>query len=140
MRTYEVTVREGELLGPIDWDYNYAQDFDSCPAYNRARSMQRSLAILRLLEAEPSKYEATTYGGWPRCCWGEILAIGMYDGWPYWRPVPSVMLSSLIGGGEWHSFCSITDIRVKGEHWPLEINTGRLSTDANHDQVPHLPS
>ena len=127
MKTHQVTVREGELLGPIDWNYDFREYYrNTYPAEcngeeTHERMFQQAMTILRMLEAEPDKYEATTYGGWPRCGWGEILCIGMYDGWPYWRPVPSICIKSFTGMGEWHSFHNITDIRIKGEYWPLKI-------------------
>ena len=40
---------------------------------------------------------------------GEVLDVGMYDGWPYWKPVPSVFTRSALGGGEWHCFAMLTD-------------------------------
>ena len=126
MKTKTITVREGELLSPIDWDFDFREFFK--PIYPaecngeeaHERHFQRAMTILRMLEKDSDKYEATTYGGWPRCGWGSILHIGMYDGWPYWKPIPSVFISSIFVG-DWHPFYDITDIRLKGEHWPLKI-------------------
>lgn len=49
----------------------------------------------------------TTDGGWPRCGWGDVLDVGMYDGWPYWKPVPSVYSRGPLGG-EWHCFSMLS--------------------------------
>ncbi len=126
MKTKTVTVREGELLGPIDWNFDFREFYkDIYPAACNGEKaheecFQRAMTILRMLEAEPDKYEATTDGGWPRCGWGSIAHIGMYDGWPFWKPMPSVFITSW-RVGDWHSFHNITDIRVKGEYYPLKI-------------------
>jgi hypothetical protein len=34
----------------------------------------------------------------------------MYDGWPFWRPVPSVLIAGPFGA-EWHWFGAISEIR-----------------------------
>ena len=126
MKTKTITVREGELLGPIDWNFDFK---DIYPAIcngeeSHERMFQRAMTILQMLEKDPDKYEATTDGGWPRCGWGSIVHIGMYDGWPYWKPVPSVFITSMFVG-DWHSFDCITNIRVKGEQRPLKIDIER---------------
>ena len=113
MKTYQVTKREGEYLGPVDWSYNFLQHFDCycTDDIGKQKACDRQIEVLRKLLSGP-EWEATTYGGWPRCGWGEVLKVGMYDGWPYWKPVPSVLTTSVLGGGEWHPFCNITDIRL----------------------------
>jgi len=126
MKTKTITVREGELLGPIDWNFDFREHYkDIYPAgcngeEAHERMFQCAMTILRMIEKDPDKYEATTYGGWPRCGWGSIAHIGMYDGWPYWKPVPSVFITSWLVG-EWHTFHCITDIRLKGEQWTLKV-------------------
>jgi len=126
MKTSAVTVREGEYLGPVDWTFDFRESykgFYNCSTpEDHEEMLQLAVTMLHLLEKEPDKWEATAYGGWPRCCWGRIAHIGMYDGWPYWKPIPSVYLvSPRSGDGDWHSFASITDIRLKGETWPYQI-------------------
>lgn len=104
MKTYTQTVREGEYLGPIDWDYNFEQHIDD------KERLEKQKEKLKILENNVEKYKATVDGGWPRCGWGTVLKVGMYDGWPYWRPVPSVLISGNYGA-EWHSFSMITSIK-----------------------------
>lgn len=111
MRTETVTRRIGELLGPVDWSYDFASHFQG--DQRAEERCLKQLDRLRRLADAPDDWEATTDGGWPRVGWGDVLAVGMYDGWPYWRPVPSVCLRSPLGGGEWHSFTSITNIENK---------------------------
>ena len=109
MKTTTVTKREGEFLGLVDWDYDFASHFTG---YGNpeiaARFCEEAVKMLRLLSAGGS-WQATTDGGWPRVGWREVISVGMYDGWPYWRPVPSVCLSGVFGS-EWHSFSSLTGV------------------------------
>lgn len=117
MKSKEITVYEGECLGPIDWSFDFEafyKPFYNCSTPGRhAECLKRALEILHALEAHPGVSEVTTDGGWPRCGWGEVLRVGMYDGWPYWKPVPSVCIASWTGGGVWSAFANITDIRPK---------------------------
>lgn len=110
MRTFTEIRREGELLGPVDWSYNFLQHFGGycCDDAGRQKVCDEKVAALRKL-CDGGNWMATTDGGWPRMCWGKVLAVGMYDGWPYWRPVPSVMIASIYGGG-WHTFDQITGV------------------------------
>ncbi len=110
MKAYTVTKYEGELLGPVDWSYNFRSHFDGCCSDDAARQRCCEEAVARLRSlCDGGEWQATTDGGWPRCGWGRVVATGMYDGWPYWRPVPSVAISGTLGV-EWHSFASITSI------------------------------
>lgn len=111
MRLVTVTRRVGEYLGPVDWSYDFRSHFNNVcsPDPVRDEICKKHVDNLRLL-CSGGRWEATTYGGWPRCGWGEVLQVGMYDGWPYWKPTPSALLSTTLGS-EWASFCSITDIR-----------------------------
>lgn len=113
MRTRTVTERIGEDMGPIDWSYDFAQHFTSHQANRREEALAQALAWLRDLEADPSAYRATTDGGWPRFGWHDVIKVCMYDGWPYWRPVPSVLVAGTLGG-EWHCFSMLTGVEKKG--------------------------
>lgn len=109
MKTIPTTRREGELLGPIDYSYDFLKHFESwgISAEEKKKRCDAAIEMLRVLESHEHIYQATTDGGWPRVGWGTVLAVGMYDGWPYWRPVPSVMIAGPLGG-EWHTFSSVT--------------------------------
>ena len=75
--------------------------------------------------AEGKTLRATTCGGWPRIGYREVLYVGMYDGWPYWRPVPSVLIRGVLGGAEWHAFSMVTDYE------PANYKHERTATDEN---------
>lgn len=109
MKTKTVTVREGEYLGPVDWSYDFSQHDWKHSGGTNPEKVERCVEMLRRLGSD-MQFEATTDGGWPRFGWGEVLEVGMYDGWPYWKPVPSVLIAGTLGA-TWHSFMSITDVR-----------------------------
>lgn len=110
MKTRTVTVHEGELLGPVDWSYNFLSHFDCCSCDDAGKRNRCDEKVAQLRQLETGDWEATTDGGWPRVGWGQVLAVGMYDGWPYWKPVPSVLIAGHMGG-EWSSFDHVTDIK-----------------------------
>jgi len=109
MKIKLVKQREGELLGPVDWSYDFLSHFGGYCGSDKADYCAKKVAQLRSL-SEGTGWEATTDGGCPRFGWGRVLEVGMYDGWPYWRPVPSVLISGPFGG-EWAAFSNITSIR-----------------------------
>lgn len=108
MRTETRTVRIGECVGPVDWTYDFAGHCSSNRDYF-ARTLEAFEELARGVVAG-ERWEATTDGGWPRVGWGAVTQVGMYDGWPYWRPVPSFYLSSWLGGS-WHAFSSLSEAR-----------------------------
>lgn len=103
MRTYTQTVRVGEDVGPIDWNHPMIAEV-------RERRGDNFIAMLREAEKEPNAFKASDYGGDLFIGMHEVLAVCMYDGWPYWRPTPSVCVSGVLGA-EWKSFGSLTCIR-----------------------------
>jgi hypothetical protein len=117
MRTRTVIERIGELLGPVDWSYDFRSHFNTLCTNDAGRdeACEKAKERLRLISESPGKYRVSTYGGWPRI-WQDIVSVGMYDGWPYWKPTPFVCSHSTLGC-EWHSFSMITNIlnRETGE-------------------------
>jgi len=109
MRHRTVQVREGEYLGPVDWSYDFAAH-----GWDRSGGAMNPIILLERVETlrrlESGEWEATTDGGWPRVGWGKVLRVGMYDGWPHWKPVPSVFIGGALNGG-WHPWYSITEAR-----------------------------
>jgi hypothetical protein len=102
-----VEVREGELLGPIDWSF----DFDSVKwADGRGGAnpeiVDNAVKILR--EVCVGDTIQGLYGDKPR----KVLAVGMYDGWPHWKPFPSVLVESW-SGSEWQGFTYLRAIVEK---------------------------
>ena len=110
MRTRMVEVREGEYLGPVDWSYDFRQhDWGPGRGGMNPEVTARNEALLRDISEgleRGERWQATTDGGWPRVGWKRVLRVGMYDGWPHWRPVPSVQMSGPLGA-TWHPFYSL---------------------------------
>ena len=82
MRTEQVTVRHGENMGPVDWDHPTAKD---------------KPAIWREAEKRPDAYLFNDR---------RIIAMCMYDGWPYWKPTPAVQFVGPLSSAEWAFFNS----------------------------------
>jgi hypothetical protein len=77
-----------------------------------AKAIERSgasLEMLREMAANPQGFQVTTDGGWPRMGWKKVLLVCIYDGWPYWKPGPALLVSGALGG-EWYWFDSLTGV------------------------------
>jgi len=98
-----------EWLGDVPADYNWAGDV-SPGCYEGACEAQRAL----FAKCRPGTTCATSYGGWPRCCWGLVLRAGLAAKWPYWTPRPTVMIRTSMGS-EWIDWLSLTDVREATE-------------------------
>lgn len=114
MITRRVTERIGEYMGPVDWSYDFASHFTGYCGRDVEARIAEYIAWLRLLDAAPDKYEATTDGGCPKFGWHRVIRVGMYDGWPYWRPVPAVLTAGPLGP-EWHHFYMISGIQERAD-------------------------
>lgn len=118
MRTWTEIHREGELLGPVDWSYDFTQhDWGrgNCGGVNPEST---AAATEMLKQAE----RALLAGKRVTCrCYGlnhTLVAVGMYDGWPFWKPVPSICVSTRMGS-EWHPWYCVAGIKVESQ----EANT-----------------
>lgn len=101
MRTWTETRREGTDRGPVDWTHPMV-----------AAAVERSgvsADTLRAMERDPSGFQVTNDGGWPRCGWRPVISVSMYDGWPYWTPRPAALVSGVLGP-EWYWLDSLTGV------------------------------
>lgn len=86
MKTVIVTKQIGEWLGPIDWNY----DFDEHSWKNKGCVNPECIAdgkeALHMLINNPGHwmYSPSFLTSF------KIVEIGMYDGWPFWRPTPAI--------------------------------------------------
>lgn len=87
-----LTPNKGKITGPIDWDFTF--DIGGL----NPDIVKESWALLK--DLKPGD-KVRVYG-----LIHEVQTIGMYDGFPHWRPFPSVLLNS----GEWFSFYSIRKV------------------------------
>jgi hypothetical protein len=117
MRYETKTVRVGEKVAEIDWSYDFRKHFDNMCSGDEPKeaAFLRSKDMLKKMEDAVKSgrpIRATTDGGWPRFGWHIVADVGMYDGWPYWTPTPSVMLIGPLGA-EWRCFSMVMDIDVE---------------------------
>ena len=106
----KVTKRVGEYLGPVDWDYDFYQHFENYGGSKKAKKEKciNKKKMLKTIEKNPDKYEISTY---PHV-WKKVHKVGMWDGWPYWRPVPAVKVyDSIANTYTWKHFYEIKHIR-----------------------------
>ena len=106
-------VREGELLGPVDWEYNFRQHFDSMGTRNESVKDEYCKGRVDLLRRVESEIDSglqvwLSHGS----TWRDVLSVGMYDGWPFWKPTPALLCSSVLGA-EWQFFYDLQEVRMK---------------------------
>lgn len=106
MRTYTVVERAGEWLGPVDWSYDFDQHSwgPNRGGVNPER-VARGREMLRKLVDSP--------GGWRYSRSGlasfEVVHVGMYDGWPFWRPTPAIGYRGPLGSIEVAFFYDLSE-------------------------------
>lgn len=107
MRTETVTRRIGEYMGPVDWDYDFRHHFNNycCNEGTKDEMCRKAVERFRTLEVGDMVDEG--FGNTR-----EVLKIGMYDGWPWWKPVPHYLRNGTLGP-EWHSFNEIQSMHKK---------------------------
>lgn len=104
-------VRIGELLGPIDFGYDFLSHFQGyCTSDEVKKSMcDKRVALLKQLADQPdANWWVCSSGGY----WHKMLSVGMYDGWPYWKPNPAICFNGTLGS-EWMFFDDLMDIKKK---------------------------
>jgi hypothetical protein len=114
---YETVVqRVGENLGPIDYTYDFTtHDWSGSRGGVNPAITQASVEQLRRLDAAfADKGNRVEVRLMHSDCFWVVLAVGMYDGWPFWAPTPSVQVYRVLGA-EWHPWYYVQDVRVVGE-------------------------
>jgi len=112
MKTYQVTKREGECLGPVNWDYDFSKHFEAyaCSKDRKKEKCQKQKDKLKKIENNPKAYQVSTYAH----CYRDIHKVGMFDGWPYWEPVPAVQIYDPVANKlVWKHFHEIKYIRKR---------------------------
>jgi len=104
MRTETRTVNIGEWLGPVDWSYDFEAQGNTSSDPDRNK---KAAAMLREVEDGLNRGER-----WMVYAYGterEVLRVGMYDGWPHWKPTPTYLTKTWLGGEEmgWYSPVSV---------------------------------
>jgi hypothetical protein len=100
------------MVGPVDWSYDFMYHFQGyCVRDEEKHAMcerykERLRQLTEIPEGERHLWQVQTSHEY----WHDLLDVGMYDGWPFWKPVPHVFHSGMYGG-VWETFSNITDIR-----------------------------
>lgn len=111
-------VREGEKLGVIDWAHPFIDSFQNYCASDEQKQIycDKSVAVLKqVTEADdPMMLQV-------RCddYWYNVFDVGMYDGWPFWRPMPAVQVEDRVFHcAIWKFFYELAECRMAkaGEH------------------------
>lgn len=109
MKTKTVTVREGEYLGPIDWNYDFNQHGITPFFVEQGKRVLKQ--VEEFLKDDPdAEVWVTESGDFTH----RVLEIGMYDGWPWWKPVPHVLLTGVLGP-EWQVFYNLQSAELKSK-------------------------
>lgn len=93
--------RIGEWIGPIDWSYDFQKDAPNwCTTAERAETLTHELIDrLRKIEAGLARGERWMVSNGTTL--RPVLRVGMYDGWPYWRSVPTYLTGTWAGSEPW---------------------------------------
>ena len=126
MRTHQKTVRVGEYMGPIDFNEWTAQkvldEWNGRSSTNIEWTRERNETMLQNLKEIQAALE---YGArvvaYVDGYWREVYWVGLYDGWPCWRPVPAICHRGTLGA-EKHVVPRVTDYNGASvqKAWPPE--------------------
>jgi hypothetical protein len=103
--------REGELLGPVDWNYDFNKHNGVLCCSDQQKAEITFARVERLWKLE----RAYLSGKELRVCtsgqfWHDLIAVGMYDGWPFWTPTPAICYVGPLGGAQWDFFYELWDM------------------------------
>lgn len=111
MRTRTVIEREGEHLGPVDWSFDFSQGVSNtcCSDERKAERLSRYVELLweverRHLRGEPLRVCTNGY-------WHPLILVGMYDGWPFWKPTPALCVRGPLGPA-WDFYYELEGVRT----------------------------
>ena len=79
MRTETRTVHIGEWLGPVDPGYDFTQHRTVNHDF-----AERGFAMILQMAEQGWRYSPCGFST------SRVVRVGMYDGWPFWRPTPAI--------------------------------------------------
>ena len=117
MKTIQQTVMIGENMGAIPGDYDFMAWWHESDGglypNNPEIVMQKGVQILQIqdLFIKNANVWILEYWDGPR---RKVIDVGMYDGWPYWKPVPNIQIMPILpGSGTWISWLSIHSFGIE---------------------------
>jgi hypothetical protein len=86
MRSYMVERRVGEWLGPVDWDYDFSQHGWDNGGSTNPKCISNGMEALRMVEEDGGlwAYSSSSFSLF------RVIRVGMFDGWPFWKPTPAL--------------------------------------------------
>jgi hypothetical protein len=105
--TEQITKREGENMGKIDSNYDWNQH--GIYPNNPEEVIKHKNRILEIEKLFQEGKEVWVY--YDPIIRAKVLDVGMYDGWPFWYPVPSILLEHWLGP-EWHTWYDIRSYEI----------------------------
>ncbi len=94
--------RRGTVVAPIDPNYDTTQEGSGNQEWSK-----RGLALLLLVEPG----DTLEYSG--QFSW-DVIQVGMYDGWPFWKPTPAAQTYGPLGVGDWQFYYEVTGVKKRG--------------------------
>lgn len=95
-------VNKGTMVGPVDPDYPWGEHgVYPCdtPEQKTARIAEWKALMLSLKPGDRV---------WAHQCERTVLEVGMYDGWPWWRPVPHISYIGPLGAIEYEVYYNLS--------------------------------
>lgn len=91
------------MVEGIDWSFDFSQGFSSycCQQEEKDAMRDKCIAFLRTLK-RGDKF--MRYGSFE----STALRVGMYDGWPYWKPTPAVAYIGPLGSVEYAFYYNVS--------------------------------
>jgi hypothetical protein len=116
MKTKTVTKRIGEKVSKIDYEYDFLSHYKNhtMSSEKKKELCKKTIDKLKAIEKALSNGEKVLVHFNHSIFYKTALDVGMYDGWPYWRPVPSIKYSNE-RDGYWHDFSYIVDYKIVKE-------------------------
>lgn len=100
------------MRGPIDLEHNFRASFENMCCGEDRKSAACSRALRLILEIETALESGKGIDANVSGYWREVYSVAMYDGWPYWKPMPAVCVSGTLGP-EYHFFYDLLDVRQR---------------------------
>lgn len=111
MKTYMVQQQEGERMGDLDYSYNFLQhyaNYGSTEEWKKERC-EKTVEMLKEVEKllKEGKKIMVDMSGYRK----ELFDVGMYDGWPYWKPTPALLVKGN-WSAEWEFFYNLQGFEI----------------------------
>lgn len=91
--------RRGQMVPGVDWTYPF---FANSLGYQR--SPERQAELIEFLKTIKPGDTVTSSGQFEHV----VVEVGMYDGWPYWKPTPAISYYGPLGSIEYDFYNNLS--------------------------------